>query len=62
MIFKRKDVKSHGTKKVLEGHFQKGDRCLIVEDVVVYGESILETKNVNDLTLKLHREPAESNF
>ncbi len=47
MIFRRKDVKSHGTKKVLEGQYEKGNRCLIIEDVVVYGESILETKNVS---------------
>ncbi len=46
MIFRRKDVKSYGTKKALEGTYNENDRCLIIEDVVVYGESILDTREV----------------
>ena len=46
MILKRKDGKQYGTKKLLEGCYKKNDRCLIIEDVVVYGDSILETVEV----------------
>ena len=46
MIFKRKDAKSHGTKKIIEGVYNKNDRCLIVDDVMTSGISILETVEV----------------
>ena len=37
----RKEAKSHGTRKLIEGAFQKGDRVAIVEDVVTTGHSAL---------------------
>jgi uridine monophosphate synthetase len=48
MILKRKDEKQYGTKKMLEGCYKTNDRCLIIEDVVVYGDSILETVHVRE--------------
>ncbi|XP_034949053.1 uridine 5'-monophosphate synthase [Chelonus insularis] len=48
MVIRRKEAKSYGTKKMIEGEYKKGDNCVIIEDVITSGSSILET--VKDLT------------
>ncbi len=43
MIFVRKEQKTHGTKQLIEGQFHKGQKALLVDDVITNGESKLET-------------------
>ena len=43
MIIKRKEAKSYGTKKLIEGVFKAGDTALIIEDIITSGTSIIET-------------------
>ena len=37
----RKEAKTHGTEKLLEGPFRKGDRVAVIEDVLTTGGSAL---------------------
>ncbi|MFV0237034.1 MAG: orotidine-5'-phosphate decarboxylase [Flavobacteriales bacterium] len=43
LIVKRKENKGYGTKKLIEGVYEKGDRTLLVEDVITSGKSLIET-------------------
>ncbi|CAH1125451.1 unnamed protein product [Ceutorhynchus assimilis] len=42
MIMKRKQAKDYGTKNLIEGVWSKGDTCILVDDVIMFGDSILE--------------------
>lgn len=64
LIIKRKEAKEYGTKKLIEGLYQKGQNCLLVEDVITSGKSLLETIpeiedagiKVSDIVVVLDRE------
>lgn len=42
MIYPRKEVKAHGTRRVVEGTFQAGETVVIVDDILISGKSALE--------------------
>ncbi len=64
LIIKRKEAKAYGTKKLIEGIYKEGQKCLLVEDVITSGKSLLETIpeiekegiKVTDIVVVLDRE------
>jgi orotate phosphoribosyltransferase len=38
----RKEVKAHGTGRLIEGPYQRGDRVVVIEDVITTGGSALK--------------------
>lgn len=64
LIMKRKEAKGYGTKKLIEGIYSEGQNCLVVEDVITSGKSLLETipeiekegLKVTDIVVVLDRE------
>lgn len=64
LIIKRKENKGYGTKRMVEGVYHDGQNCLLVEDVITSGQSLLETIDeiereglkVTDIVVVLDRE------
>ncbi len=42
LIFPRKEAKSHGTGRIIEGLYSAGDKAVIIEDLVTKGGSALK--------------------
>jgi len=42
LIYPRREVKTHGTARQIEGEFQPGDRALVLDDLITTGGSKLE--------------------
>lgn len=43
MLIRRREAKDYGTKKMIEGLYQQGENCVIIEDVITTGSSVIET-------------------
>ncbi|MGB3291400.1 MAG: bifunctional orotidine-5'-phosphate decarboxylase/orotate phosphoribosyltransferase [Phormidesmis sp.] len=42
MIFPRKEVKAHGARRLVEGHYAAGETVVVVDDIVISGKSVIE--------------------
>jgi len=64
MIFPRKEVKAHGTRRVIEGNFHPGEIVVVVDDILISGKSVMEGAeklesaglNVNDIVVFIDHE------
>ncbi|MBD2566586.1 bifunctional orotidine-5'-phosphate decarboxylase/orotate phosphoribosyltransferase [Anabaena lutea] len=64
MIFPRKEVKAHGTRRVIEGNFHPGETVAVVDDILISGKSVMEGAeklksaglNINDIVVFIDHE------
>ncbi len=42
MIYPRKEVKAHGTRRLIEGNYKPGEKVVVVDDVLISGKSAIE--------------------
>ncbi len=42
MIFPRKEVKAHGTRRLVEGKFSEGETVVVIDDILISGKSVLK--------------------
>ncbi|MBE9006894.1 bifunctional orotidine-5'-phosphate decarboxylase/orotate phosphoribosyltransferase [Fortiea sp. LEGE XX443] len=64
MVFPRKEVKAHGTRKVIEGNFSAGEIVVVVDDILISGKSVVEGAeklksaglNVHDIVVLIDHE------
>lgn len=46
MVIIRKERKDYGTKKLIEGLYKEGQRCLMLDDVITTGSSLIENISI----------------
>ena len=55
MIFPRKEVKAHGTRRLIEGNFHPGETVVVVDDILISGKSAMEgAQKLKSAGLKVH--------
>ena len=42
LVYPRKEVKAHGTRRMVEGEFNEGETVAVVDDILITGGSVLE--------------------
>lgn len=42
LIFPRKEVKAHGARRLVEGHYEAGETAVVVDDILISGKSAME--------------------
>ena len=42
LVYPRKEVKAYGTARPIEGHYEAGDKVLVLDDLITRGDSKLE--------------------
>ncbi|MGH8000473.1 MAG: bifunctional orotidine-5'-phosphate decarboxylase/orotate phosphoribosyltransferase [Brasilonema sp.] len=55
MIFPRKEVKAHGTRRLIEGEFSPGETVVVVDDILISGKSVMEgADKLKSVGLNIH--------
>ena len=55
MIFPRKEVKAHGTRRLIEGNFHPGETVVLVDDILISGNSVMEgAQKLKSAQLNVH--------
>lgn len=70
MIMRRKEKKDYGTKQLIEGVFKPKQTCLVIEDIITTGGSILTTIEdieaadlvVTDVVVLINRQRQDAEF
>lgn len=42
IIFPRKEVKAHGTRRLVEGRYREGETIVVIDDILITGKSVME--------------------
>ncbi|GBF82651.1 bifunctional orotidine-5'-phosphate decarboxylase/orotate phosphoribosyltransferase [Aphanothece sacrum] len=69
MIYPRKEVKAHGTRRLIEGTFNLGEKVVVVDDILISGKSVMEGAekltssglNVEDIVVFIDHEEGVKN-
>lgn len=55
LVFPRKEVKAHGTRKLVEGTFHPGETVVVVDDILISGKSAMEgAEKLKSVGLTVH--------